>query len=229
MLRLVQFGKGLPATFICDPSASFQPGQMAQLVVVGNQIMATVSNGTAPIGVIDDIRTKAFTNVSWNERIVVPAIGITGPNNTIVTPIDIKAELEHPYIVKNSFVSSIKVALNPKNGIITFPAGTQLNTDLTGSGIPNAIKTIVNYTYQITNIPGDDSTLGSGRMTVWYDRMFFQTDQFETNQAYPVNQSIYVSEEGFLTSRKASEFHPAVGMVTAPPTPLNSMLEILFL
>lgn len=227
MLRLVQVGNTLPASFIVDPSAEFQPGQIAELTVIGNQVMATISNGTAPIGVIDDIKTKAFTNVSWNEVVIVPAIGqIQG--GVLVTPIDIKAELKKPNIIPSSFNSTVNVVLNPVNGIITFVAGTPLNFDLTGSGTPNAIRTIVNYTYQVANIPGDDSTAGSGRITVWFNRMFFQTDQYETNQQYPVRANLYVSETGFLTTRRPSSIHPAVGMVTAPPTPMNPMIEVLW-
>ena len=227
MLRLVQVGNTLPVSFICDPSAEFQPGQFAELIVIGNQVMATISNGTAPIGVIDDIKTKAFTNVSWNETVIVPAVGVPGPNNTLVTPVDIKVELRRPNIIQSSFSSTVNVVLNPINGIITFVAGTQLNLDIQGSGIPNAIKAIVNYTYMVANIPGDDSTAGSGRMTVWFERMFFQTDQYETNQQYPVRANVYVSETGFATTRRPSPIHPAVGMITAPPTPLNPMIEIL--
>lgn len=228
MLRLVQVGNALPASFICDPSAQFQPGQIAELTVIGNQVMATVSNGTAPLGIIDDIKTKAFTNVSWNEVVIVPAVGVLGPGGKLVTPIDIKAELKKPNIIPASFNSTVNVFLNPVNGIITFLAGTELNFDLMGTGSPNAIRTIVNYTYQISNIPGDDSTLGSGRMTVWFDRMFFQTDQYETNQQYAVRANLFVSEVGFLTTRKPSPIHPAVGMVTAPPTPMNPMIEVLW-
>src|SRR5271166_5192119 len=125
MLRLVQVGNTLPVSFICDQSAEFQPGMWAELTVIGNQVMATVSNGTAPIGIIDDIKTKAFTNVSWNEVIIVPAIGVLGPNNTIVTPVDIRADLRKPNIIPSSFSSTINVILNPINGIITFVAGTQ--------------------------------------------------------------------------------------------------------
>ena len=191
--------------------------------------MATVSNGTAPIGVIDDIKTKAFTNVSWNETVIVPAFGVPGPNNTLVTPVDIKAELRRPNIVTSSFSSNVSVTLNPINGIITFVAGTELNLDLQGTGTPNAIKAIVNYTYMVANIPGDDSTAGSGRMTVWFERMFFQTDQYETNQQYPLRANLYCSEVGFLTTRRPSQIHPAIAMVTAPPTPMNPMIEaILF-
>lgn len=228
MLRLVQVGNTLPASFIVDPSAEFQPGQIAELTVIGNQVMATVSNGTAPIGVIDDIKTRAFTNVSWNEVVIVPAVGVPGPNNTLVTPIDIKAELKKPNVISSSFNSTTNVVLNPVNGVITFLAGTPLNFDLMGTGQPSAIRTIVNYTYQVANIPGDDSTAGSGRITVWFNRMFFQTDQYETNQQYPVRANLYVSETGFLTTRRPSSIHPAVAMVTAPPTPMNPMIEVLW-
>lgn len=228
MLRLVQVGNTLPVSFICDPSAEFQPGQIAELTVIGNQVMATVSNGTAPIGVIDDIKTKAFTNVSWNETVIVPAVGVPGPGGILVTPVDIKAELRKPNIIPSSFNSTVNVVLNPVNGIITFVAGTPLNIDLSGTGQMNGIKAIVNYTYQVANIPGDDSTQGSGRMTVWFERMFFQTDQYESNQQYPVRANLYVSEVGFLTTRRPSPIHPAVGMVTAPPTPMNPMIEVLW-
>jgi hypothetical protein len=216
-------------SFICDPSAEFQAGQVAELAVIGNQVMATVSNGTAPIGIIDDVRTKAFSNVSWNETVIVPAIGVPGPNNTIVTPVDIKADLRRPNILKHSFSSNVNVVLNPVNGVITFVAGTPLNFDLQGTNQPNAIKAIVNYTYMVANIPGDDSTAGSSRMTVWFERMFFQTDMFETSQLYPLRANLYVSERGMLTTRKPSAIHPAIAMVTSPPSLVNSMLEaILF-
>lgn len=228
MLRLVQVGNALPASFIVDPSAEFQPGMIAELTVVGNQVVATVSNGTAPIGIIDDIKTKAFSAVSWNEVRTVPAVGVSGPNNTIITPVDIKAELSHPNVSPASFISTIDVQLIPSNGVIVFPAGTQLNYDLLGTGTPNAIRTIVNYTYQVANIPGDDSTIGSGRVTVWFNRMFFQTDQYETNQIYPVKANLYVSETGIMTTRRPSSIHPAVAMVTAPPTPMNQMIEALW-
>lgn len=228
MLRLIQVGNSLPASFICDPSAEFQPGMVAELAVIGNQVMATVSNGTAPIGIIDEIKTKAFTNVSWNEVVIVPAVGVPGPGGKIVTPIDIKAELRKPNILPNSFTSTVDVYLNPVNGVITFLAGTELNFDLTGGGTPNAIRTIVNYSYYVANTPGDDSTQGSGRMTVWFQRMFFQTDQFETNQQYPVRANLFVSEIGLLTTRQPSKHHPAIGMVTAPPSPTNPSLEVLY-
>lgn len=226
-MRLIQVGNSLPIDFIVDPSAEFQPGMISELTTIGNQVMATVSSGTAPLGVIDAIKTKAFTQVAWNEVIIVPAVGVAGPNNTLVTPIEIKAELRHAYVSPKSFISTVDVALIPTNGVIAFPAGTPLNFDPTGLGYPTAIRTICNYTYQVPNISGDDSTLGSNKIAIWYSRLFFQTDMFESNQVYPVKANLYCSETGLWTTRRPSTIHPAIGMVCAPPTPMNSMLEIL--
>ena len=225
----MKVGSSLPASFICDPSAEFQPGQLAELTILGNLVIATVSNGTAPIGVIDDIKTRAFTNVSWNEVVMVAAVGVPDPSrgNILVTPVDVKVELRRPNILRNSFSSTVKVTLNENNGIITFIAGTPLNVDLTGAGQPNGLRTIVNYTYQVANIPGDDSTQGSGRVTVWFQRMFFQTEMFESNQRYALRSNLYCSEAGLCTTRRPSSIHPAIGMVTGPPTTLSPMLEIL--
>lgn len=227
MFRLVHHNS-IPMSFIVDPSAEFLSGMVAQLTVLGNQIVATVSNGSAPIGIIDDNRSKAFTNVSWNEILIVPAPGVLGPNNTIITPIDVKAELRKANVLRNSFSSTVDVVLNEVNGVVTFIAGTQLNFDLTGQGVPDAIRAVVNYSYYVPNIPGDDTTDGSGRITIWYDKMIFQTDQFETNQQYPLNANLYVSETGYLTSRSRGANYPSVGIVTAPPSALNALLEVMY-
>lgn len=229
MLRVIYSGRSTPASFIVSPSAEFMPGMVAELTVEGNQVVATVSNGTAPLGIIDDIRVKAFTTSVVNEVVITPQItGVLNSKNQLVTPIDVPCTLKHANINSNSFLSTVDIQLIPTNGVIVFPAGTVLNFDLTGSGTPNAIRTIVNYAYQVPNIPGDDSTIGSGRITVWYDRMFIATDQFETNQQYAVKQNLYVSERGLFTTRRPSNIHPAIGMVTAPPTAINNFLELLW-
>jgi hypothetical protein len=229
MLRLVQVGNTLPASFICDPSAEFQPGQCGELVAIGNQVMCTVSSGIAPIGIIDEIKTRAFTNVSWNEVLIAPATGVPGPGGVLVTPVNIQKELRKANIVRHSFTSNVNVVLNPVNGVVTFLAGTPLNLDLTGGGTPNAIQAIVSYTYYVPNIPGDDSTQGSGRVTIWFSRMFAQTNVFETSQAYPIRANLYCSENGLLTTRRPSKLHPSIALVTAPPTPMNPMIEFLLL
>lgn len=227
MLRLISVGNSLPYSWPCDLSATFQPGQFAQLTLQGNAVACTVSNGTAPLGIIDDIRTKAFTAVSWDETIIVPAIG---SGNPLASTVDIKAELANANITPSSFISiPISVQLIPRNGVVVFPAGTELNFDMTGSGTPNAIKTIVRYTYQIPNIIGDDSTQGSNRMTVWFQRGIYQTDQFDTTASYPVNANLFVNELGMLTTKQIAPDYPSVALVTAPPSILMASIEFLWL
>lgn len=228
MLRILQSGNSLPYSFIVDPNAEFQPGQIAQLNLMGNQIVCGVSDGTAPLGIIDDMKTNAFTRPSINEIVIVPVVGVIS-NGRLVAATDTMAPLENAYILERSFVANIEVVLNPKNGIITILQGTPLNYDSTGSGQPDSIRVVVSYTYQVPNIPGVNSTEGSGKVTVWFDRIIFQTDQFETNQAYPLNANLFVSESGLLTTRMPSVYHPSVAMVTAPPSPLHGFLEAIYL
>jgi hypothetical protein len=231
MLRLIAAGQALPFSWPVDPSCHFEPGMIAQLTTIGNQVMATVSNGTAPIGIIDDIKTKAYTNTAWDETVITrPLVGIPGPNNTIVSPYDIKLELNNPNVVPNSFISiPVDVQLIPRNGVVIFPAGTVLNYDLLGTGTPNAIKTNVRYAYQVPNIIGEDSTYASQRVTIWYERIIAESNKFETNQIYPVNANLFVSEEGLLTSRQPFPNSPCVALVTGCPNALISTFQFMWL
>lgn len=228
MLRIIQSGNSLPFSFIVDPNAEFQPGQIAQLNIMGNQVVCGVSDGTAPIGIIDDIKTNAYTAASVDEVVIAPAVGVVSGGG-LVTPTDIKMELQNPNILDRSFTANIDVELIPRNGVIIIPAGTLLNFDSTGSGTPDSIKVIVSYTYQVPSIIGDNSTFSSGRITVWFQRVLFQTDQFETNQRYPVNANLFVSETGLLTTRQPSPRHGAVAILTAPPNSIHSSIEAIYL
>lgn len=230
MFRIVQAGNAIPTIFPVDPNAEFQPGQIAQLGVIGNNIVCGVSDGTAPLGIIDDIKTTAFTAAAVDEVAIAQALGVDDGNGTLVTPMDIRLELKNPNIIRSSFTTSpVDVELIHRNGVIVFPAGTPLNFDADGDGTPDSIRTVVSYTYQIPGIPGDDSTQSSGKVTVWFQRMIAQTDQFETNQRYPVNASLFVNEMGLLTTRQPSENHPGIALVTGPPSAIFGTLEFLFL
>lgn len=232
MFRLVQVSNALPFSFPVDPSAEFEPGQIAQLTLLGNQVVCGVSDGTAPIGIIDDIKKNAFSATEIDEVVIVNAatVATVDASGNLVTSVDIKTELRNPNITDSSFVSrDVDVELIPRNGVIVFLAGTQLNFDADGDGIPDSIRTVVSYSYQVPNVPGDDSTLASGRVTVWFDRMIFATDQFETNRRYPVNAPLFVSESGLLTTRQIQDDYPSIAMVTGPPTSVHGSLEAIWL
>lgn len=229
-LRIMQVGNSLPYSWPVNHSSTFQAGMIAQLGIQGNSIVAGVSDGTAPIGIIDDQRSKAFTAVSWDEEIVVSATGVDIGGGVLTTPIDIKAELANANVLPDTFVSiPVSIQLIPRNGVIVFPAGTELNYDRLGTGTPNAIRTFVRYNYQIPNVLGDDTTAGSQRITVWFQRGIYQTDIFDSSAAYPLNANLYVNEKGLLTTKQLTPYHPSIAIVTAAPNISWPWCEFLYL
>lgn len=229
MLRLIQVGNTLPLSYPVDPTSTFQPGQVAQLKVIGNEIVCGTSDGTAPFGIIDDINTAAFTAASKDEVVLIPAVGVGDGYGNYVTPVDVMKNTRFPNIVRSSFTADYEgLILNDINGIVTAPAGSDLNYDSDGDGIVDSIRTIVDYVYRIPNIPGENTTTGSGRITIWFQRGIFETDQFDTTQRYAVNATLFVNAEGKFTTEQAGPNLPGVAMVTGPPTGLNPTLELLW-
>lgn len=229
ILRLIQVGQSLPVSFPVDPTSEFQAGQIAQLKVMGNEIVCGISDGTAPFGIIDDINTSAFSAPMNDEVVVIPAVGIHDGYGNYVAAIDTMKDLRKPNIIRSSFVADVEgLILNDTNGIITVPAGTTLNYDQDGDGIEDSVRTTVSYIYRIANIPGDNTTIGSGRITIWFQRGIFETDQFDTTQRYVVNAVLFCNGDGLLTTAQPTASHPGIAMVTGPPTGINQTLEFLF-
>ena len=129
-------------------------------------------------------------------------------NGKLVNLVEVSSPLENPHIIQSSFISNISVFLNYVNGIITVPAGTELNYDFDGDGVNDGYKIVISYIYRISNKPGDDTTLSSGRVTIHYQRGIYATDQFDTTQVYPLNCTLYVGLDGHLTSKQPTENHP---------------------
>lgn len=232
MLRVIHSGNAMPMSMPVDPTAEFQPGMFAQLKVIGNDIVAGVSDGTAPLGIIDDVRISAFTKAQVDEivQIEVDISNITvDSNGKRVNSIDVSSPLEYPHLIQSSFTSTISGYLNFVNGIITIPAGTELNYDFDGDGLNDGFKIVCNYIYRVTNKPGDDTTLSSGRVTLHYQRGIYATDQFDTTQAYPLNVTLYIGLDGILTSKQPTENHPGVAVCTGPPSSTNGTVEFLLL
>lgn len=230
MLRLVQIGNSLPLSFPVDPTCTFQPGQIAQLKVMGNEIICGVSDGTAPLGIIDDINTSAFTAPSNDEIVDISVISMGDGYGHYVSVAETMQLLRFSSVVRSSFVSDTEdIILYDVNGAIAAPAGTTVNYDKDGDGIPDTIRVVVSYAYRIPNVPGDNTTIGSGRMTVWFNRGIYETDQYDTRQRYIVNATLFVNETGLLTTKQLTPSHPGIAMVTGPPSGLNNTLEFMWL
>jgi len=228
MLRLIQIGNSLPTSFPVDPTSVFQPGMIAQLKVIGNEIVAGVSDGTAPFGIIDEVRTSAFSDQSKDEVVIVPVMAVSD-GYQLVTVIDTDKALRNSNIIRSSFVADIEgIVLNEVNGVITVSSGTPLNFDANADGTLDSVRVIVDYTFRLANIPGDDTTAGSGRMTIWNDRGIFETNQYDISQRYVVNATLFVNENGLLTTKQPSASHPGVALVTGPPSGIVRTLEFMW-
>lgn len=229
--RIISGVNGMPDSWPVDPNATFVPGMLGQLYVVGNQVVMGVSDGRAPICVLDDVRTKSFYAPVVDEIVLAPVSdAVPDGYGYLISTSDIKTELQNPVILASSFVSDpVAVTLNARNGVITFLAGTKLNYSSNDSGVPDSIRTRVNYSYQVPNIPGDDSTAGNGRVTGWFQKMRALTDQYDPSVRYPLNAVLYSTIDGRFTTTQSGDNYPGIGMVTGPPTQgTGSLLEFLF-
>jgi hypothetical protein len=232
VLKVIHTGNALPISYPVDPTAEFEGGMIAQFKILGNDILAGISDGTAPIGIIDDSRTSAFTKAQTDEivEIIVPAASIiVDGNGKRVNAVDVTGVIDNPHIIEDSFTSTVSIILNSVNGIVTVPAGTELNYDSDEDGLNDAFNIIINYNYKVTTKPGDDTTIGSGKITVHYQRGFYATDQFDTTQIYPLNATLYVGLGGKLTTKQPTNNHPGIAVVSGPPSASNGTLEFLWL
>lgn len=230
MLKVIHTNGQTPVSLPVDPTAEFQGGMVAQLKVMGNDIVAGVSDGTAPYGIIDDVRTTAFTRAKIDEVVIVPVKATEiDDSGDLVSSDDVTGFLEFPNIIESSFTSTMDVVLNSINGAVTIPSETPLNYDADSDGVMDSFRLVVNYVYRVAGRPGDDSTLGSGRVTIHYQRGLYATDQFDTLAVFPVNATLYVGLDGKVTTKQPTENHPGIGFVTGPPSAINSTLEFMWL
>lgn len=187
-----------------------------------------MSDGTAPIGIIDDVNTSAFTSPVTDEVAIVSVVAVSD-GYQLVAAVDTDKAIQFPNIVRSSFVADIEgIVLNEINGIITVSAGTALNFDANNDGVLDSVRVIVSYIYRVPNIPGDNTTAGSARITVWFQRGIFETDKFDTTQRYVVNATLFCSADGLFTTQQPSANHPGIAMCTGPPTGIVETLELLW-
>ena len=229
MLRVLQPGLSRPISYFVNPNATFEPGMIAQLQLLGNDIVMGVSDGTAPVGVIDEIRSVSFTQAVIDEPVDIE-VPVTFDGYNWVSTMQGIGELANSRVVANSFIADYPgLTLNTVNGTLRAPIGSIANFSTVGAETPNAIRTFVRYAFEVPGIPGDDSVDGSGKITIWFARGIFQTDQFETDVPWALNATLFVSSRGKLTTEQTDPNQPGVGLCIVPPTGHHSVLEFLWL
>lgn len=200
-----------------------------QLQLLGNDVVLGVSDGRAPIGIVDDIKTTAFTQAVIDEPVDIE-VPVEYDGYNWVSTLQGIGEMRNSNIVSASFVADYPgLILNPTNGTLRAPVGSIANYSTTGDETPNAIRTIVRYSFRVPNIPGEDSTDGSGKVTIWFTRGIFQTDQFETDVPWQLNAPLFVSSRGKLTTEQTDPSQPGVALCIIPPSGHNAVLEFLWL
>lgn len=223
MLRLISVWGEPCGLYNIDPSAQFEAGMIGGLNLVASEIFMTVSDGSTiqPFGILDNNRTQAFTSVISDESVIVE-VADDGTGHSSVAA---NGYLNNPNIIPSTFISDVTVVLIAINGVITIPAGTALNYDNNDDGNLDSIRVICNYRYTVTGVPGDDDTLGSGKVNVWFTRGIYSSDQFDPTVAYPLNGLLYCNNEGRFSSTANG---PALGMTVTPPSALSGALDFLW-
>lgn len=205
-----------------DPSAVFQAGTIAGLIEINGELFVTVATeGVPPIGIIDDNKISAFVGTVVDELQVVPA-AFQEVSGVLKSTVNVMGALDETNILESTFTSNLDVILNPKKGTFIIPAGTPLNYD---DGTTLGFEVISSYRYSIVDFPGDDSTDGSGKVSIHFNRGIFITDVFDVLSVYSPGAPLYVNSDGVLTSQETTS--PVVAIALQPASSINN--ELLFM
>jgi hypothetical protein len=208
-----------------DPSSRFEAGQIAGLIQINGELFVTVSDGMSipPIGVIDDNKITAFTGTVVDEIQIVQA-PVYEQNGILLSSMDVMGALNETNIVESSFTTNLDIVLNPKKGTFIVPQNTPVNYD---DGSKIGFQLTASYRYAIVDFPGDDSTDGSGQISIHFNRGIFVTNIFDVLATYAPGQPLYVDSEGRLTSQETQS--PVVAIALQPASALTNELMFMWL
>jgi len=160
--------------------------------------------------------------------------GMTSP--AILGIIDENKTTAFAASVVNETVVSGQTALSHANLVTTsFNSGTSdfvLVSAANGTVSGNVAGAGVSYSYYIPGKAGDDTTLASGKCTIWLSQGEYATDLYEIStdvavSSYTIGAPLYVSsiagQEGRLTTTNGGGTH--VATVTKAPTAGNPFLH----
>lgn len=226
-----------------DPAVTFEAGQVGMLAVdaLGNTVLTLA--GTKPLGLLDDNKTAAFTQPVIGEvHSVAPTAGATwlANNANIVTDSELVFLLSSTGAVAATSVKPTDyTATSYTNGLFTVTAAGNIDTaapylDTDGDTVADSVNIMIQYQFAVPGVSGSDSTLGSGLVTLWFQRGEFSVSVYDTATTYAVNDKLFVGDGlaasaplGTLTVDARTANPQVVGIVTQPPTSSNPLLTLI--
>lgn len=185
-------------------------GQIAANASTGDPEVILYASGCAAtnklIGLIDDQKTSSFSATVVNEAV---ASGAT-------------------YLAHSNIIAASDSAVLDSTG-----ATVTLTSRVNGTIVATTGTASVSYSYVIPGKAGDDTTLASGKCTIWLQEGEYATDVFElggaaTLSSYAVGAPLYVADAAYgqagrLTSRSVDGV--IVAYVTKAPTAGNPVIN----
>ncbi len=203
--------RGAQGDFLVSPTLVAEAGMLGTITstTTGSPTglpQVVLTTGTdALIGVIDENKTTQFIATVQTEYVNTTGGGLT-------------VNLNNANVVPGTFATGTAVAFltSAANGTVT---GTTAGT--------------VSYSYVIPGKAGDDTTLASGKCTLWLQEGEYATDVYEVAtvssglQAYAVGAPLYASANSKLTTvvSNLGTGNTLVGYVTKSPSAGNPFLN----
>jgi hypothetical protein len=197
---------GPQGDFLVDPAITFEAGQLGTITgnSAGLPVVELALSGNAVLGIIDDNKATQFLATVVAEAV---AVGQTTLNNA--------------NIVQNTFA--------PATSGGSTNLGLTLGSATNGTIVATTGGT-VSYSYYIPGKAGDDSTLASGKCTLWLQPGEYATDVYEvtaisgsTPYAYGVSTALTTSANSKIMEKGSAG--TLLGYVTKTPSAGNPFLH----
>lgn len=224
-----------------DPTATFEAGQVGMLATDAQGNTVVTLAGSQPFGIIDDNKTVAFTQPVFGElHTTKVAAGSTwvANNANLVSGSQLVYKLSSTGVA-TPVASPADYTIAYTSGIFTVVALGAIATaapylSSTGSGPADSIHVVVQYQFAVPGVAGADSTLGSGLVTLHFQKGEFAVSVYDTAALYAVGTKLFVGDGavgnaplGTLTISTRTGNTQCVGAVTMPPSSSNPLLTLV--
>ena len=211
------WGLDTPGTRLVDPNAEFVSGMLGTLSIIDGA--PRVTNVTA----VGDVVVGMFFGdkaVSYYKNVFQEVLTVSATDEAL--------NLKNAY-VKTGTVKVTTVA-DPATPVTSAGNWTLTSADngtitITGGGaLDGEAEVLVSYMAKDMQVGGIDQTMGSGKITMLEGKGELATQVYDTSVAWALNDSVYFTDEGILTTIDTGS--AIVGVVTAPPASGNPELRV---